>query len=105
MAELVRTLATADRHIFIKGNVQMRQYKVVDYRNRYRNDPTCEIKHDTEKAFVVDKHKIDDQGNTHIRTMILNPRVFHEERIVNEQEAILLILKGIKVEEVVNERQ
>jgi hypothetical protein len=75
----------------------MRQYKVVDGRNFYRNDPTCEIKQDNEKMFVVNKQETDDQGNTTQRVIILNSRKFQEERIVDEQEAILLTLKGIKV--------
>jgi hypothetical protein len=81
----------------------MKQYKVVDDRNTYRNDPTCEIKHDNEKAFVVNKTETDDQGHTVNRLMILNPGKFQEERTVNEDEAILLMLKGVKVKELPNE--
>jgi hypothetical protein len=81
----------------------MKQYKVVDDRNMYRNDPTCEIRHDNEKAFVMNKTETDDQGNKINRTLILNPRKFQEERVVDEQEAILLMLKGVKVEELSNE--
>ena len=79
----------------------MKQYKVVDGRDRYRNDPTCEITHDTEKAFVINKIKTDAQGNKVNSTIILNPRKFQEERIVDEDEAILLMLKGVEVVEVV----
>ena len=79
---------------------EMKQYKVVDDRNKYRNDPTCEIRHDNEKVFVIHKTETDDQGHTTNRIMILNPQKFQEERIVDEQEAALLILKGIKVVEV-----
>lgn len=78
----------------------MKQYKVVDDRNKYRNDPTCEIKHDNEKVFVMNKTETDDQGHTVNRIILLNPAKFQEERIVDEQEAILLMLKGVKVEEV-----
>ena len=81
----------------------MKQYKVVDDRNMYRNDPTCEIRHDNEKAFVMNKTETDDQGNKINRTIILNPRKFQEERVVDEDEAILLMLKGVKVEELSNE--
>jgi hypothetical protein len=78
----------------------MKQYKVVDDRNQYRNDPNYEIKHDTETAFVMNQIGTDDQGNAVNRTIILNPRKFQEERIVDEQEAILLMLKGVKAVEV-----
>ena len=78
----------------------MKQYKVVDGRNRYRNDPTCEITHDNEKKFVVYQKKTNDQGNTANQVIILNPHKFQEERIVNEQEAILLMVKGIEVVDV-----
>ena len=78
----------------------MRQYKVIDSRNRYRNDPNCEIKHDNEKVFAVNQQTTDNQGNTTIRVVILNPSKFQEERIIDEEEATLLILKGIKVEEI-----
>ena len=50
--------------------------------------------------FAVNQQTIDDQGNKNTRVIILNPRKFQEERIVDEQEATLLILKGIKVEEI-----
>ena len=78
----------------------MRQYKVIDSRNRYRNDPNCEIKRDNEKVFAVNQQTTDNQGNTTIRVVILNPSKFQEERIIDEEEATLLILKGIKVEEI-----
>jgi len=78
----------------------MKQYKVVDHRNRYRNNPSCEIISDNEKMFSIRKHETDDQGNKNIHAMILNPRHFHEERIVDEPEAVLLMLKGVRVEEV-----
>ena len=78
----------------------MRQYKVIDDRNRYRDDPNCEIRHDNEKIFAINQQTTDDQGNTTTRVLILNPSKFQEERIVDEQEATLLILKGIKVEEI-----
>lgn len=81
----------------------MKQYKTIDARNRYRNDPNCEIKRDNEKVFAVNQQTTDNQGNTTIRVIILNPRKFQEERIVDEQEATLLILKGIEVEEIVND--
>ena len=83
---------------YLTKDVQMKQYKVVDSRNRYRDDPTCEIMTDTEKLFVINKIETSAQGNKVNRTIILNPRKFQEERIVDEQEAILLMLKGIKVE-------
>ena len=78
----------------------MRQYKVIDSRNRYRNDPNCEIKRDNEKVFAVNQQTTDNQGNTTIRVVILNPSKFQEERIIDEEDATLLILKGIKVEEI-----
>ena len=78
----------------------MRQYKVIDDRNRYRDDPNCEIRHDNEKMFSVNQQTTDAQGNKTTRVIILNSRKFQEERIVDEQEATLLILKGIKVEEI-----
>ena len=78
----------------------MKRYKVIDDRNRYRNDPNCEIRHDNEKMFSVNQQTTDDQGNKTTRVIILNSRKFQEERIVDEQEATLLILKGIKVEEI-----
>lgn len=81
----------------------MKQYKVIDSRNCYRNDPLCEIRHDNEKVFSVNQQTTDDQGNKTTRVLILNPNKFQEERIVDEQEATLLILKGIKVEEIVND--
>ena len=81
----------------------MKRYKVIDDRNRYRNDPNCEIRHDNEKVFSVNQQTTDDQGNKTTRVIILNSRKFQEERIVDEQEATLLILKGIKVEEIVND--
>jgi hypothetical protein len=79
---------------------EMKRYKVIDDRNRYRNDPTCQIKRDNEKVFAVNQQTIDDQGNKNTRVIILNPRKFQEERIVDEQEATLLMLKGIQVEEI-----
>jgi hypothetical protein len=80
----------------------MKKYKVIDGRNIYRNDPTCEITHDTESMFVMNKIKTDDQGNITKRVIILNPRNFQNERIVDEKEATLLILKNtnIKLEEI-----
>jgi len=78
----------------------MKRYKVIDDRNRYRDDPNCEIRHDNEKVFSVNQQTTDDQGNKTTRVIILNSRKFQEERIVDEQEATLLILKGIKVEEI-----
>ena len=80
----------------------MKKYKVIDDRNIYRNDPTCEITHDTESAFVMNKIKTDEQGNITKRVIILNPRKFQNERIVDEKEATLLILKNtnIKLEEI-----
>jgi nitrate/TMAO reductase-like tetraheme cytochrome c subunit len=79
---------------------ELKRYKVIDGRNRYRDDPDCEIKHDNEKMFVVNQQTTDDQGNKTIRVVILNARKFQEERIVDEHEATLLILKGIKVVEI-----
>lgn len=75
----------------------MKQYKVVDDRNRYRNNPErYEIKRDDDRAFyLVDKG----EDGTATNMMILNPRTFEEERIVDEEEATILMLKGIKVEE------
>lgn len=78
---------------------EMKRYKVIDSRNRYRDDPLCEITHDNEKVFAVNQQTTDNQGNTTIRVVILNPEKFQEERIIDEEEATLLILKGIKVEE------
>lgn len=78
----------------------MKQYRVIDGRNRYRDDPNCEIKHDNEKMFVFNQQTTDNQGNTTIRVVILNPSKFQEEKIIDEEEATLLILKGIKVEEI-----
>ena len=81
---------------------KMKKYKVIDGRNHWRNDPTCEVMHDSEKKFVVHKQETDDQGNTVGRVIILNPQTFQEERVVDEKEATLLILKNnnIKLEEV-----
>jgi hypothetical protein len=80
---------------------EMKRYKVIDDRNRYRDDPNCEIRHDNEKMFVVNQQTTDDQGNKKtIRVVILNARKFQEERIVDEHEATLLILKGITVVEI-----
>jgi hypothetical protein len=79
---------------------EMKRYKVIDDRNRYRDDPDCEIKHDNEKMFVVNQQTTDDQGNKTIRVVILNARKFQEERTVDEHEATLLILKGITVVEI-----
>ena len=80
----------------------MKKYKVIDDRNIYRNDPTCEITHDTERAFVINKIKTDEQGNITKRVEILNPRKFQNERIVDEKEATFLILTNplIKLEEI-----
>ena len=77
----------------------MKQYKVVDGRNAFRNNPDCEIKKDDDKGFVVNKRETNENG-TYIRVIMLNPRKFQQERIVNEDEALILMLKGIKVEEV-----
>ena len=76
----------------------MKKYKVIDIRNLYRNDSTrYEIKHDDDTAFyLVDKG----ESGEETRMMILNPRKFEEERIVDEQEAAILMLKGIMVEEI-----
>lgn len=76
----------------------MKQYKVIDGRDRYRNDPDrYEIKRDDDKAFyLVDKG----ESGEETKVVILNPRKFQEERIVDEKEAMSLILKGVKVEEV-----
>jgi hypothetical protein len=79
---------------------EMKRYKVVDGRNRYRQDPMCEIRKDNEKVFAVNKQTVDAQGHTNTNVLILNPKKFQEERIVDEQEATLLILKGIEVEEI-----
>jgi hypothetical protein len=79
---------------------EMKRYKVIDGRNRYRNDPLCEIRHDNEKIFAVNQQTTDDQGNKTIRVVILNARKFQEERTVDEHEATLLILKGITVVEI-----
>ena len=79
---------------------EMKRYKVIDDRNRYRDDPDCEIRHDNEKIFAVNQQTTDDQGNKTIRVLILNPSKFQEERIVDEHEATLLILKGINVVEI-----
>lgn len=78
----------------------MKKFKVVDGREKYRKDPDCEVMHDNNKAFVVNKHTTDNQGNTTNRLLILNPRKFQGERIVDEQEAIVLILKGSEVKEI-----
>jgi hypothetical protein len=79
----------------------MRLFKVIDSRDQYRNDLKCEIIHDNEKLFVVKDNRDDNIS----RTLILNPMKFQEEKIVDEKEAILLMLKGVKVEEIPNERQ
>lgn len=79
---------------------KMKKYKVIDHRNRYRNDPTCEIMHDSEEQFVVSKQETDDQGNITKRVIVLNPNKFQEERIVWGNEVTLLMLKGIELEEV-----
>ena len=75
----------------------MKQYKVVDNRNKFRNDPACTIMHDNETAFVVNKEETDTNGNSVKRVMILNPKRFQEERIVDEKEAVVLTLKGVRV--------
>jgi hypothetical protein len=51
-------------------------------------------------VFAVNQQTTDDQGNKTIRVLILNPSKFQEERIIDEEEATLLILKGIKVKEI-----
>lgn len=84
---------------------KMKKYKVVDHRNRYRNDPECEIKNDDDKAFMIEKKETDDQGNTTHRLIVLNPRKFQEERIVDEQEAIILKLKGVEVKEITDDAE
>ena len=76
---------------------EMKRYKVIDGRNRYRQDPMCEIRKDNEKVFSVHKQTVDAQGHTNTSVLILNPKKFQEERLVDETEATLLILKGIKV--------
>jgi hypothetical protein len=81
----------------------VKKYKVIDDRNIYRNDPLCEIRQDNEKVFAVNKQRVDDQGHTTTHVIILNPRKFQEERTVDEDEAILLMLKGIKVVEIEND--
>jgi len=78
----------------------MKKYKVVDLRIQFRNDPACLITEDNEEKFVVRKQEKDEHGNTVQRFIILNPRGFQEERFVDEQEAIILKLKGIKIEEI-----
>lgn len=75
----------------------MKQYKVVDGRNQYRNNPDrYEIKRDDDQAFyLIDKG----ESGEETKMIILNPRKFQEERMVDEKEAAILILKGVKVEE------
>ena len=79
----------------------MKKYKVIDDRNRYRNDPNCKVKQDTEKVFYFQKTETDDKGNKTEKMIILNPKHFQEERIVDEKEAVVLMLKGVEVEEIV----
>jgi hypothetical protein len=52
---------------------------------------------DDETKFVVRKEETDTKGNKIQRVIILNPRKFYDERVVDEQEAILLTLKNIPV--------
>lgn len=81
----------------------MKHYKVVDDRNYYRNKPNYEITHDTENSFIVVETATNDNGKFK-RVLVLNPKQFQEERIVDEAEAIVLKLQGIKVVEVNNEQ-
>lgn len=83
----------------------MRQYKVIDRRNWYRNSPAYEIVEDNEKMFVVKQWTGVNAGTPTFKTIVLNPQKFQEERIVDEHEAILLMLKDVKVEEVNDEQQ
>ena len=50
----------------------------------------------------MNKIKTDEQGNITKRVIILNPRKFQNERIVDEKEATFLILTNplIKLEEI-----
>lgn len=66
----------------------MTQYKVIDIRVKYRNNPDIEILQDNEKMFSFRNKKTNG-------FMILNPSKFQQERIVDEKEATLLILKGV----------
>ena len=78
---------------------KMKKYIVLDSRNIYRRNPNCEIIHDTDTMFVVKKKDVDGQD----RVIMLNPRYFYEERIVDEQEALMLMIKGAPVQEVDDE--
>jgi hypothetical protein len=75
----------------------MKQYKVIDPRRKYRDDNQYHILADNKKKFIFINSK-------NHRISGLNPRKFQEERIVDEQEATLLILKGIQLEEIKNEK-
>ena len=97
------SLHTANGMLHIlKKCPKMKQYKVIDGRNRYRNDTNCRIIKDNDNHFVVEKSETDSQGPCVRRViiLILNARKFQLERIVGESEAILLKLKGVQLEEV-----
>lgn len=83
----------------------MTQYRVIDDRNHWRNDPNCTVKTDNDKMFVVEKSEVNAQGNQVKRLIMLNPHKFQEERTVDEKEATVLALKGIKLERINSEDQ
>jgi hypothetical protein len=69
------------------------QYKVVDKRNCIRNNESYEIRKDNEQIFSFrDKE-------TGVLT-VLNSKHFQEERIIDEEEALVLAIKGIQLEKV-----
>ena len=74
----------------------MKQYKVVDERNYYRDNPRYDIIEDSERMFSLR----DLEGETRKGLLILNTKKFQKERIVDEHKALLLMIQGIKLEEI-----
>jgi hypothetical protein len=74
----------------------MKQYKVVDERNYYRDNPRYDIIEDSERMFSLR----DLEGETRKGLLILNTKKFQKERVVDEHEALLLMIQGIKLEEI-----
>ena len=78
----------------------MKKYKIVDNREAFRNNPDCDIVRDDDSMFVVRKYETDSQGNRKPNIIVLNPRKFQEEKVIEEEEAVFQILKGNNVKEI-----
>jgi len=50
--------------------------------------------------FVVRKYETDSQGNRKPNIIVLNPKKFQEEKVIEEEEAVFQILKGNNVKEI-----